>query len=109
MGDFKNSTGIYFVNNVFSSPNIQKLLSFRLVLLQVTDDLGTTLHLTMDHLGVLLHGERSTCCRFPNILLIIVVLADHTDLVRDKVARVEANAKLTNHGNVAACSHGLHE
>ena len=29
--DFKNSTGIYFVNNVFSSPNIQKLLSLKLL------------------------------------------------------------------------------
>jgi NADH dehydrogenase/NADH:ubiquinone oxidoreductase subunit G len=29
--DFKNSAGIYFVNNVFSSPNIQKLLSLKLL------------------------------------------------------------------------------
>ena len=29
--DFKNSTGIYFVNNSFSTPNIQKLLSLKLL------------------------------------------------------------------------------
>ena len=29
--DFRNSAGIYFVNNAFSSPNIQKLLSLKLL------------------------------------------------------------------------------
>ena len=29
--DFTNSTGIYFINNSFSSPNIKKLLSLKLL------------------------------------------------------------------------------
>lgn len=29
--DFKNSTGIYFINNAFSTPNIKKLLSLKLL------------------------------------------------------------------------------
>ena len=30
-------------------------------------------------------------------------------LVRDQVRTVETNAKLTNHGDVATCCHGLHK
>merc|ERR1740117_564936 len=67
------------------------------------------LDLAVDHLCVLLHSERSTCGRLPDILLIIIVLAHHTDLVGNKVTRVEPNTKLANHGDVTACSHSLHK
>lgn len=63
----------------------------------------------MDHLRVLLYGEGPACRRLPDIPLIIIVLAHHSDLVRDKVGGVEAYTELASHGNVIACSHGLHE
>ena len=37
------------------------------------------------------------------------VLADHTNLVRNQIRRIEPNAELSNHGDVAASTHGLHE
>ena len=52
----------------------------------VNVNLGTALHFTMNHLCVLLHCEGATRCRLPDILLIVVVLADHANLVRHKVA-----------------------
>merc|ERR1719329_1297739 len=85
------------------------LKELRLVLLQVADDLGATLDLTVDHLSVLLHCEGTTCGRFPDVLLIVVVLADNSHLVGHKVSRVETDTELTNHRNVTAGGHGLHE
>mmetsp|Transcript_45227 Transcript_45227/g.81352 ORF Transcript_45227/g.81352 Transcript_45227/m.81352 type:complete len:444 (+) Transcript_45227:1069-2400(+) len=80
-----------------------------LVLLQVADDLGATLHLTVHHLCVLLHSEGTTSSRLPDVLLIVVVLANHSHLVSDQVGRVETDTELANHGDVATCGHGLHE
>merc|ERR1719223_313485 len=67
------------------------------------------LHFTMHHFGVFLHSEGSTSRRLPDVLLIIIVLADDTHLVTHKVCTVEANAELSNHGHVATSSHGLHK
>mmetsp|Transcript_69422 Transcript_69422/g.157525 ORF Transcript_69422/g.157525 Transcript_69422/m.157525 type:complete len:321 (+) Transcript_69422:997-1959(+) len=61
------------------------LQELRLVLFQVADHLGAALDLAMHELSVLLHGEGAACAGLPDVLLIIVVLADHTDLVRDQV------------------------
>merc|ERR1719329_145077 len=85
------------------------LKELRLVLLQVADDLGATLDLTVDHLRILLHCEGTTGSRFPDVLLIVVVLADNSHLVGHKVSRVETDTELTNHRNVTAGGHGLHE
>merc|ERR1711957_973790 len=85
---------------------LQKL---RLVFLQIANYLRTTLHLTVHHLCILLNCERATRARFPNILLIVVVLAYHPDFVGHEIRRVEAHAELTNHADVATRSHRLHE
>merc|ERR1712193_563275 len=62
------------------------LQEFGLVLFQIADDLGAALHFTMDHLCVFLDSKGAACCRLPDILLIIVVLADHADLVGNEVS-----------------------
>mmetsp|Transcript_32725 Transcript_32725/g.59112 ORF Transcript_32725/g.59112 Transcript_32725/m.59112 type:complete len:227 (+) Transcript_32725:263-943(+) len=80
-----------------------------LILFEIADHLGSTLHLTMHHLCILLHGKGTTSSRLPDVLLIVIVLADDAHLVRDQIGRVEAYTKLTNHGDVTACGHGLHE
>merc|ERR1719239_1457487 len=59
--------------------------------------------------GVSLDGERPPCTALPYVLLIVVVLAGDGDLVSDEVGRVEADAKLANHGNVSTCGESLHE
>merc|ERR1719333_1592566 len=82
---------------------------FRLILFQVADNLGSTFHLTMHHFSVLLHSERTSSSGLPDVLLIIIVLADNSYLVTDKVGTVEANTELTNHGDITSSSHGLHE
>merc|ERR1712066_126889 len=94
------------LDQILEAPLLEEL---GLVFLQVADDLGAALDLAVHHLGVLLHGERAASARLPNVLLIIVVLADHTDLVCDKVRRVEADAELADHAHVATSGHGLHE
>merc|ERR1719284_1185027 len=94
------------LHQIFQSTLLQEL---GLVLLQIANDLRASLDLTMDHLGVLLHGEGSARRRLPDVLFIVVVLADHTNLVRNQVRRVEPYSKLSNHGDVAAGTHGLHK
>merc|ERR1712066_607771 len=94
------------LDQILEAPLLEEL---GLVFLQVADDLGAALDLAVHHLGVLLHGERAASARLPNVLLIIVVLADHTDLVCDKVRRVEADAELADHAHVTTSGHGLHE
>mmetsp|Transcript_29051 Transcript_29051/g.53465 ORF Transcript_29051/g.53465 Transcript_29051/m.53465 type:complete len:227 (+) Transcript_29051:1481-2161(+) len=85
------------------------LEELRLVLLEVADHFCSAFHLAMNHLRILLHSERTTSSRLPNVLLIVIVLADDTHLVRDQVCRVEAYSELANHGDVTTRSHGLHE
>merc|ERR1712238_405164 len=94
------------LHQILHAAPLQKL---RLVFLQIANDLRATLHLTVHHLCILLNCERATRARFPNILLIVVVLAYHPDFVGHKVRRVEAHAELTNHADVATRSHRLHE
>merc|ERR1719230_1239114 len=100
-----NELGVFF-HQILQPPLLQEL---RLVLLEVTDDLGAALDLTVHHLSVLLPRERATCRGLPNVLLIIVVLAHHANLVRDQVTRVKPNPELADHGDVATRGHGLHE
>ena len=40
------------------------------------DNFGSALGLAVNHLGILLHRERAVCRRLPDVLLVIVVLAD---------------------------------
>jgi len=80
-----------------------------LVLLEIADHLGATLDLSVHQLSVLLHGERASCGRLPDVLLIVIVLANDTHLVGHEVCGVEADAKLPNHRDVTACCHCLHE
>mmetsp|Transcript_65899 Transcript_65899/g.174744 ORF Transcript_65899/g.174744 Transcript_65899/m.174744 type:complete len:435 (-) Transcript_65899:40-1344(-) len=95
-----------FLHQILQATFLQE---FGLVLLQVTNDLRAPLDLSVHHFGVFLHGERTTSRRLPDVLFIVVVLANHTDLVRNQIGRIEANSKLPDHGNVAASTHGLHE
>mmetsp|Transcript_53431 Transcript_53431/g.149254 ORF Transcript_53431/g.149254 Transcript_53431/m.149254 type:complete len:311 (-) Transcript_53431:192-1124(-) len=85
------------------------LQELRLVLLQVTDDLGAALNLPVHHFRVLLHREGAASPRLPDVLLVVVVLADHAHLVRDEVRGVETDSELPDHGDVAAGCHCLHE
>mmetsp|Transcript_77935 Transcript_77935/g.170723 ORF Transcript_77935/g.170723 Transcript_77935/m.170723 type:complete len:651 (-) Transcript_77935:325-2277(-) len=94
------------LDQILQSALLQEL---RLVLLQVADDLGATLDLAVDHLGVLLHSERAASTGLPDILLVVVVLGNHSDLVSHQVPGVETDTELTNHGDVTSSSHGLHE
>lgn len=54
-------------------------------------------------------GERAASLGFPDVLLVIVMLSHHGDLLGYQVGRIEAHAKLSNHGNVCACLECLHE
>lgn len=45
----------------------------------------------------------------PSILLIVIVLGDHCHFFSNQVGRVEANTKLTNHGDISPCLQGFHE
>ena len=60
---------------------------FELVLLEVKAKLGTSSKGRID--GVRSNSEGTTSSRFPDILLIIVVLSDDLDTLSDKVCRVE--------------------
>ena len=63
----------------------------------------------MDHLGVLLHRERTTGLRLPSVTLVVVVLGVHDNLLRDQVRGIETDAKLPDHRNVRARGERLHE
>jgi len=54
-------------------------------------------------------GERSASGRLPDVLLVVIVFADDSHLVGDKVRRVEANTELANHRDVATGLESLHE
>merc|ERR1711972_513375 len=80
-----------------------------LVLFQITDNFSTTLHLSMHLLRILLHRKGATGRRFPNILLIVIVFAHNSHLVRNEICGVETHAELANHGDIATSSHSFHE
>mmetsp|Transcript_85951 Transcript_85951/g.240539 ORF Transcript_85951/g.240539 Transcript_85951/m.240539 type:complete len:294 (-) Transcript_85951:7-888(-) len=94
------------LHEILQAPLLQEL---RLVLFQVADDLRATLDLAVHKLRVLLHRERAAGAGLPDILFIVVMLADHPHLVRNEVCRVEAHTELPDHGDVAAGRHRLHE
>ena len=52
--------------------------------------------------GVEGDGERSAVCGLPDVLLIVVVLADGLHTLGDEVRRVETDTELTDHGIVSA-------
>jgi len=77
-----------------------------LVLLHEEDDLGTA----AKGLAVVRpDGEGASGRRLPDLLLVIVVLGVDDHLVRDEVGGVEADAKLTDHGDVCSGLKRLHE
>jgi len=53
--------------------------------------------------------EGSSSGGLPNVLLVIVVLGGHDHLVCDEVGGVEADTKLTDHGNISSRRESLHE
>jgi hypothetical protein len=78
-----------------------------LVLLQEELEGGATAEGLVD--SVWGDGEGTTSSRLPDVLLVVVVLGDHLNPVRNEVGRVEADTELTNHGDVGTSLHGLHE
>ena len=80
---------------------------FKLVLLEVEADLGTTAK--RGAFGVGSNGESSTGGRLPDVLFVIVVLGHNLHALSDKVGRVETDTELTNHGNIGTGAHSLHE
>merc|ERR1712146_351581 len=77
-----------------------------LVLLELQDDLGSSLHL----LGaVWIDGESTTSVGLPSVLLVGVILGDDSDLFGDQVSGVETHTELTDHADVCSGGDGLHE
>ena len=78
-----------------------------LLVLEVEDHLGTTAKLLTRLIAG--DGESTTGRRFPNVLLVIVVLGDDGNLVGNEVSRVESNTELTDHGDIGTSGEGLHK
>ena len=62
---------------------------FELILLHLKDHLSTTTERRVGSVGS--DGEGSSSGRFPDVLLIVVVLGDDGNLVGNEVGRVESN------------------
>jgi len=71
----------------------------KLILLELKDDTSTTLD---DFTVVGGNGELTTSAGFPNVLVIIVVLAVDGHMISNQVAGVETDTKLTDHGNISS-------
>ena len=80
---------------------------FKLILLEVEADLGTTTERGAFSVGG--DGKSSTSGRLPDVLLVVVVLGDDLHAFSDEVGRVETDTELANHGNVGTGAHSLHE
>merc|ERR1719304_39423 len=79
---------------------------FSLILLHLKDNLGTSSKgLTV----VLLDCEGASSRRFPDVLLIIIVLGGDCHLVCHQVCRVESYSKLTDHRNIGTSRKSFHE
>lgn len=78
-----------------------------LLVLEVKDDGGTAAELLA--LGVSSDAESTTSAGLPDVLLVIVVLGDDSDLVGNEVGRIETDTKLTNHRNISTGGESLHE
>ena len=72
----------------------QILQELELGLLQATNDLRASLDLLLYNHGVFLLGERTTCRRLPDVLFIVIILADDTNLVRNQMCHIETDAEL---------------
>ena len=64
-----------------------------LILLQVKDDLGTALDLTVGLVLILGDGERTTGGGLPDVLLVLNVARNNGDLVGDEVGGVETDTE----------------
>ena len=78
-----------------------------LFVLEVEDDGSTAAELLA--LSVSSDAESTTSAGLPDVLLVIVVLGDDSDLVGNEVGRVETDTELTNHGNISTGGESLHE
>ena len=58
------------------------------ILIQPANDLRSSLDPSVDHLC-----ERTASRRLPDVLVVVIVLADHAHLVRNQVVRVECHAE----------------
>ena len=79
----------------------------KLIFLKEEADLSTTTERRVN--CVRGDGECTTCSRFPNVLLIIIVLGDDLHTLCNKVGRVETDTELADHGNVGTGGKSLHE
>ena len=80
---------------------------FKLILFQVESNLGAAAK--RGALGVGGNRESSPTGRFPDVLLVVVVFRHDLNAIGNEVCGVEANTKLSNHGNVGASTNSLHE
>ena len=64
-----------------------------LILLQVEDDLGTALDLTVGLVLILGDGERTTGGGLPDVLLVLNVAGNNGDLVGDEVGGIETDTE----------------
>jgi len=78
-----------------------------LILLQVESNLGAT----TEWGAICVRGNRksSSAGRLPDVLLVVVVLRYNLGAFGNEICGVKANTKLSNHGNIGASAHGLHE
>ena len=101
--DGKANEIIVLLRKILQSTFLSEL---RVVFLQGENDLRASIDLTMDHLRAFLQGEGCARRRLPDVLFILVVLGI---FVRNQMPQMKTNAKLSNHGVVAAGTHGHHE
>lgn len=78
-----------------------------LILLQVKTEFGATTERRVD--GIRSDGEGTTGSGLPDVLLVVVVFGNDLDALCNKVCRVEADTKLTNHGNISTRVECFHE
>jgi hypothetical protein len=78
-----------------------------LIFLEVESDLGATTERWVH--SVEGDGEGTTRGRLPNILLIVVVLRDDLDPLRNEVSGIETDTELADHGNISSGAESLHK
>ena len=79
----------------------------RLVFLEVQADLSATTEWWVHSVGG--DGEGTTCGRLPDVLLVVIVLRDDLNALRNEVSGIETDTELANHGNISARAECLHE
>lgn len=75
--------------------NLLLLKIFILILLQAEANLSTATKRRIN--SIKSNGESTTSSRFPDILLVIIVLGDNLHIFGDEVSRIETDTKLADH------------